>query len=55
MEFMANFLPNVDHVQGKYNPADVLSRPPHEHLMAQPDLGRGNGAPFLVHRPRYLD
>jgi RNase H-like domain found in reverse transcriptase/Reverse transcriptase (RNA-dependent DNA polymerase)/Integrase zinc binding domain/Chromo (CHRromatin Organisation MOdifier) domain/Integrase core domain/Aspartyl protease/Eukaryotic translation initiation factor 3 subunit G len=34
LEFLASFQPNVVYVQGKDNPADVLSRPPHELLAA---------------------
>jgi hypothetical protein len=30
MEFLAGFQPHVVYVQGSYNPADVLSRPPRE-------------------------
>jgi RNase H-like domain found in reverse transcriptase/Integrase zinc binding domain len=40
LEFLANFQPCVEYVQGKYNPADVLSRPPHELGLALPDLGQ---------------
>jgi hypothetical protein len=36
LEFLASFQPNVVYVQGKANPADVLSRPPHELLAAVP-------------------
>ena len=42
MEFLANFQPSVEYVQGRYNPADVLSRPPHTELRsALPELGLG--------------
>ena len=41
LEFLASFQPNVVYVQGKYNPADVLSRPPHELIPTLPDLGQG--------------
>jgi RNase H-like domain found in reverse transcriptase/Reverse transcriptase (RNA-dependent DNA polymerase)/Integrase zinc binding domain/Chromo (CHRromatin Organisation MOdifier) domain/Aspartyl protease len=37
LEFLASFQPNVVYVQGKANPADVLSRPPHELLAALSD------------------
>jgi hypothetical protein len=45
LEFLASFQPNVVYVQGKYNPADVLSRPPHELPRALP---HGLGSPAHV-------
>jgi hypothetical protein len=41
LEFLASFQPNVVYVQGKYNPADVLSRPPHQLPPTLPDVGQG--------------
>jgi hypothetical protein len=44
----------VEYVQGKYNPADVLSRPPHELGDTLPDVGQGisghpsSGSPALL-------
>jgi hypothetical protein len=29
LEFLSSFRPNVVYVQGRMNPADILSRPPH--------------------------
>ena len=43
LEFLASFRPNVVYVQGRMNPADILSRPPHEPLPALPDFGQSNG------------
>jgi hypothetical protein len=46
LELLASFQPNVVYVQGKYNPADVLSRPPQVLTRALPDLGRGPEHPL---------
>jgi RNase H-like domain found in reverse transcriptase len=54
LEFLAGFRPNVVYVQGRYNPADVLSRPPHPPNPTLPDLGQGStghpstGSPALL-------
>ena len=37
MEFVANFQPSVEYVQGRYNPANVLSRSPQSLFLALPD------------------
>ena len=47
LEFLSSFQPNVVYVQGSHNPADVLSRPPHELSLAPHDCA-GAGAHALV-------
>jgi hypothetical protein len=54
LEFLASFQPNVVYVQGKYNPADVLSRPPHELSPTLPDLGQGTSGHPLSGSPALL-
>jgi hypothetical protein len=54
LEFLDSFRPNVVYVQGRYNPADVLSRPPHVSNPTSPDGGQGStghpstGSPALL-------
>jgi hypothetical protein len=47
LEFLSSFRPNVVYVQGRMNPADILSRPPHVPVAALPDLGQGNGGTYV--------
>jgi hypothetical protein len=54
LDFLASFRTNVVYVQGRYNPADVLSIPPHVSIPTLPDVGQGStghpssGSPALL-------
>ncbi len=47
LEFLASFGPRVEYIPGKYNPADVLSRPPPSSLVSPPN-GRAEGQPEVL-------
>ena len=47
LEFLASFRPNVVYVQGRINPADILSRPPQGSPPAPPDFGQSTGGTLV--------
>jgi predicted aspartyl protease len=47
LEFLASFGPRVEYIPGRYNPADVLSRPPPSSLVSPPN-GRAKGKPEVL-------